>query len=453
MADTTSFFDIYGTSRRKGANDVTLDQTLTNYGNSVQQRLGANTQRDFVRTPTPPQGTRGYVAPLANPVTTTNKKTAVTPASIAAAVKPLNTNSQRYAEEQAAKALGQTYTPGQAAGTAATAAQSALDATRNAKIDTNLAAVYSPLQDLLKTQQATASKRYAQNQADITSIFGALSSLTAEDTARVNKQFTDSIAKQQTDYATRVAQQQSEAAAGVAGTQAAGAERGSGPAMANNPITAAADAANASANQTLTNWQGLMQAEQAQTVKDVENRGAGYTQQKLGALAQLSKNFEDTLSGFAGQDAQIKSQMAQAKIDAQNALASNDFAAAQAADAQASKLQLQDLKNQGLMDVATLKAKVALAKGSGSGKTNLKGVEAIMSKAATAGVPFDVVQKSVQDAYNMVYNTINDGTSKTKGKPSSAAVKNAWYSLNSGSPQRLGAQTAIASSLIDELFK
>jgi hypothetical protein len=387
-------------------------------------------------------------APLANPVTSSVK-----PSAVAASIKPLNTNSQRYAEEQAAKALGQTYTPGQAAGSAATAAQAAQDAARNGRIDSNLAAVYSPLQDLLKTQQATASKRYAQNQADITSIFGALSSLTAEDTARVNKQFTDSIAKQNTDYATRVAQQNMETQAGVAGAQTAGAERGSGPAMVNNPITAAADAANASANATLTNWQGLMTAEQNQTVKDVENRGAGYTQQKLGALAQLSKNFEDTLSGFAGQDAQIKSQMAQAKIDAQNALASNDFAAAQAADAQASKLQLQDLKNQGLMDVATLKAKVALAKGSGSGKTNLKGVEAIMSKAAAAGVPFDTVQKSVQDAYNMVYNTINDGTSKTKGKPSSAAVKNAWYSLNSGSPQRLGSQTAIASSLIDELFK
>lgn len=376
----------------------------------------------------------------------------VTPASIASTIKPINTNSQRYAEEQAAKQLGQTYTPGQAAGTAQKAAQTAMENERNAKIDSNLASVYSPLQDLLKTQQATASKRYAQNQADITSIFGALSSLTAEDTARVNKQFTDSIAKQNTDYATRVAQQNMEAQAGVAGAQAAGAERGNGPAMVNNPITAAADAANASANATLTNWQGLMQAEQAQTVKDVENRGAGYTQQKLGALAQLSRNFEDTLSQFAGQDAQLKSQMAQSKLDQQAAMANNDFEAAQAANKQTAALQLQDLKNQGLMDVATLKAKVALARGTGSAKPNLKGIEALMQKAVDTNVDFIDVQKSVQDAYNTAYATKNIDPTKSGKAPSAQEVKAAWYALNGGSPQNMTKKTPVATGLIEDLY-
>lgn len=402
---------------------------------------------------TPNAGLYSYKAgstkgPLATPVTSTVK-----PSAVAASIKPINTNSQRYAEEQAAKQLGQTYTPGQAAGTAATAAQTAAEAARNAKIDTNLASVYSPLQDLLKTQQATASKRYAQNQADITSIFGALSSLTAEDTARVNKQFTDSIAKQNTDYATRVAQQNMEAQAGVAGAQAAGAERGSGPAMVNNPITAAADAANASANATLTNWQGLMQAEQAQTVKDVENRGAGYTQQKLGALAQLSRNFEDTLAQFAGQDAQLKSQMAQAKLDQQAAMANNDFEAAQAANKQAAALELQDLKNQGLMDVATLKAKVSLARGAGSSAPTLKGIEAIMDKATKSGVDFNSVQSSVQDAYNTAYATKNPDATKAGKAPTVQEVKAAWYAISGGSPQRMGKNTPVATGLIENLYK
>lgn len=385
--------------------------------------------------------------------TTTGNGSRVTPASIASTVKPINTNSQRYAEEMAAKQLGQTYVAGQAAGTAQKAAQAAQEAERNGKIDSNLASVYSPLQELLKAQQDKASKRYAQNQADITSIFGALSGLTAEDTARVNKQFTDSIAKQNLDYSTRVAQQKAEATAGTQQAVATGAERGSGPAMNVSPVQEAADKANADANAALTNWQGLMAATQAQTVKDVETRGEGYTQQKLGALAQLSKNFEDTLSQFAVQDAQLKSQMAQSKLDQQNAMANNDFEAAQAADKQAAALQLQDLKNQGLMDVATLKAKVALAKGSGSGSTNLKGVEALQAKAIQTGVPFNIVQKSVQDAYNMVYNDINADPTKKKSVPTSQAVKNAWYALNSGSPQRLGSHTTIASGLIDELFK
>lgn len=410
------------------------------------------TPKPVTKVTTPKAATKPLSTPLVVSAPKTSAKT-VTPASIAAAVKPVNTNSQRYAEEQAAKQLGQTYVPGQAAGTAANAAQAATDAARNARVDTNLGAVYSPLQDLLKTQQAAAAKRYEQNKADITSIFGALSSLTAEDTARINKQFTDSITKQQTDYATRVAQQKNEAAAGTAQAATTGAERGTGPALNTSPVQQAADAANANANQTLTNWQGLMQATQAQTVKDAETRGTGYTQQKLGALNQLSKNFEDTLSQFAAQDAQLKSQMAQSKIDAQNAYASNDFTAAQAADKQQAALQLQDLKNQGLMNVATLKAKVALAKGSGSGKTNLKGVEALMAKAATTGVDFIGVQKSVQDAYNTAYAQKNPDKTKAGKAPSVQEVKAAWYYLNGGSPQGMAKKTPVATGLIEDLYK
>jgi hypothetical protein len=223
--------------------------------------------------------------------------------------------------------------------------------------------------------------------------------------------------------------------------------------MANNPVAAAAVQGNADANAALTNWQGLMQSEQAQAVKDAETRGAGYTQQKLGALAQLSKNFEDTLAGFAEQDAQLKSQMAQSKIDAQQAYASNDFAAAQAANAQQGKLQLQDLKNQGLMDVATLKAKVALARGTGSKTTSLKGVSAIMDTAAKTGVDFSSVQKSVQDAYNTAYATKNPDATKSGKAPSVQEVKSAWYALNGSSPQRMTKNTPVATGLIEDLYK
>jgi hypothetical protein len=453
MADNFSTFDLYGSSRRKTANDVPLDKLLNDYGVGVQNRLrgtagvatGGSVMDSYVKTKPAPS------APLANKVV--SKIGAPTPASIASTVKPINTNSQRYAEEQAAKQLGQTYTPGQAAGTAQKAAQTAMENERNAKIDSNLASVYSPLQDLLKMQQANASKRYEQNKADITSIFGALSSLTAEDTARINKQFTDSITKQQTDYATRVAEQKTEAAAGTAQAAATGAERGTGPAMNTSPVQQAADAANANANAALTNWQGLMQATQAQTVKDAETRGAGYTQQKLGSLAQLSKNFEDTLAQFAGQDAQLKSQMAQSKLDQQAAMANNDFEAAQAANKQTAALQLQDLKNQGLMDVATLKAKVALARGTGSSTPSLKGVEALMAKAAATDVDFIGVQSSVQDAYNTAYEQKNPDKTKAGKAPTVQEVKAAWYYLNGGSPQNMAKKTPVATGLIEDLYK
>lgn len=240
------------------------------------------------------------------------------------------------------------------------AQQAKQTADRNTFVNNSVNSVFSPLQELLKTQQDKATKRYAQNQADITTIFGALSGLTAADTARVNKQFTDSITKQQTDYATRVAQQNAEAAAGTAQAAATGAERGTGPSMNTNPIQVAAAQGNSDANAALTNWQGLMQSEQNQAVKDVENRGAGYSQQKVGALSQLSRNFKDTLAGFDKAGAELESQIAQAKQTQQAALAANDFEAAQNAQKAIDALDLQKTRNDSAQRVASITAEARL---------------------------------------------------------------------------------------------
>lgn len=415
----------------------------------------ASGQRNFIRTPTPPQGTRGYVAPTAKGGTSTTNSGAtapkVTPLSVAAAMSRA-LGPQAAAEKARAEQLGLTYTAGQAKGAADSQYQSNIDAQRNATIDQSLGLVYSPLQDLLKSQQDKASKRYAQNQADITSIFGALSGLTAEDTARVNKQFTDSITKQQTDYATRVAQQNLDAQAGTQQAVATGAERGSGPAMNTNPIQVAAAQGNADANAALTNWQGLMQAQQAQTVRDVENRGTGYTQQKLGALNQLSRNFEDTLAKFDAQDAQLQSQIAQAKLDQKNAYMSNDFTAAQNADKQLAALQLQEVKNKGLMDVATLKAKASLARSGGTKAPTLKGVEAVAAKAKASGVDFAELQKSVNEATTIAQAMANPAGSKTFKSPDKALIQSTWNRVMQSSPQRGAKQAALANQLIDSMF-
>lgn len=376
----------------------------------------------------------------------------ITPSTIAGSMKQV-LGPQAAAEKARAEQLGQLYGAGQAAGTADKEYQAQVDAQRNAAIDSNLSAAYSPLQALLEQQKAAASKRYAQNEANVTSIFGALSGLTAEDSARINKQFTDSIAKQQTDYAARVAEQKTAATAGTAQAAATGAERGAGPAMNTSPVQTAADASNAGAQAAMTNWQGLMQSEQNQAVKDAETRGTGYTQQKLGALAQLSRNFEDTMAQFADKSANLQSQMAQAKIDAKNAYAANDFAAAQNADKQSAALQLQDLKNQGLMGVAQLKARVALARGTGGTKApSLKGIDAVMSTAANLGVDFNAIQNSVQDAYNSALQSHNKGTTKNAA-PTVQEVKTAWYQLNGGSPQSRTKNTPVATGIIENLYK
>jgi hypothetical protein len=415
-------------------------------------QVGTNTgQRNFIRTPTPPQGTRGYVAPKGSTSGNGSKTGAITPLTVAAAMKSA-LGPQAAAEKARAEQLGLTYNAGQGMGTADKTYQANIDTERNTTIDNNLSSVYSPLQQLLKSQQDKATKRYAQNQADITSIFGALSSLTAEDTARVNKQFTDSITKQQTDYATRVAQQNLEAQAGTQQAAATGAERGNGPAMNTNPIQVAAAQGNADANAALTNWQGLMQSEQNQAVKDVETRGTGYTQQRLGALNQLSRNFEDTLAKFESQDATLQSQIAQAKLDQQNAYMSNDAAAAKVAANNLADLQIQELKNKGAMNVATLKARTALAKGSGSSSTNLKGVEAVAAKAKASGVDFAQLQKSVSEATSIAQAMANPAGSKGFKSPDKALIQSTWNRVMQSSPQRGEKQAALANQLIDSMF-
>ena len=277
----------------------------------------------------------------------------------------------RYNEYLASQKYGQTYTPGQGAGTAlkqyttaqedaAKAAQAKTDATRLEEINKRLAPIYNPLTELIGTQKKAAETRYATNQADIKNIFGSLSTLGKEDAARINKQFTDSIAKQQMDLAARTTQQRSETAAGVAQAVATGAERGGGEAMAVNPISVAAEQGISNANAIMTNWQGLMQANQSQAVVDAANRGTGYGQQQVAAMDTLSKRFEATMADLGSQEAQLKSQIAAATQAAKDAYAAGDAAAAAAAEKAKETYNLQLLKNEGAQNVANTQATAKL---------------------------------------------------------------------------------------------
>ena len=277
----------------------------------------------------------------------------------------------RYQEYLASQKYGQAYTPGQGAGTAlkqyttaqeeaAKAAQAKTDATRLEEINKRLAPIYNPLTELVSTQKKAAETRYATNQADIKNIFGSLTSLGKEDAARINKQFTDSITNQQMSLAARTAEQRAATAAGTAQAVATGAERGGGEAMAVNPISVAAEQGISNANAIMTNWQGLMQANQAQAGIDAANRGAGYSQQQVGALATLSKNFEATMADLGAQEAQLKSQIAAATQAAQDAYAAGDSAAAEAANKAKEAYNLQLLKNEGAQNVANTQATAKL---------------------------------------------------------------------------------------------
>lgn len=192
---------------------------------------------------------------------------------------------------------------------------------------------YQPVLDYLKKQETAANQRYATNKADITNLFGALSNVAAEDAARIKEQFTQSIASQQSALAARTAEARQGAAAGIAQAEATGAERGAGPGMAVNPISVATQEGVDRSNAYQTTWQALQEANKQQAVTDVGTRQAGYGQQQVGALKQLSQNLEDRLMEIGGNTAQVQSDIAKAKIGGIQNVAQANYSETQAAKA------------------------------------------------------------------------------------------------------------------------
>jgi len=177
-------------------------------------------------------------------------------------------------------------------------------------------AAYKPVTDFLAQQEIAAKARYGENKSDIKTIFGALTDVAVQDQARINDQFTKSIAEQQMNLATRTAEARQGAAAGTAQAVATGAERGQGPAMATSPVQTAAEEGIARSNAYQTTWEALQNANRNQAVTDTQNRQAGYGQQQVGAIQQLAKNLEDRLMEIGGNTAQVQSDIAKAKIGA-----------------------------------------------------------------------------------------------------------------------------------------
>lgn len=290
-----------------------------------------------------------------------------TPASIASQMTP--PVSQREKEMNAAMDYGFEYTPGQAAGTAARMAQEKASADAVTKSNNQIMSGFQPMLDFYAKQSADTSARYAKNAANLTSIFGALSGISAKDTANINNQFASSITKQQADLATRTAEQRAAQAAGAAQAVVTGAERGNGPAIKGSPTATATEQAIGQSNAIQTNWEGLMNAQKLNALTDVQNRGAGYGQQEVAAQAQLSQSLQDSLAEIGGQQASLQSQIAQAKVARDQAMASNDFEAAQAKQKQIDAMELQASKNAGIENVAKIRA---AAKTSGGGGASTK---------------------------------------------------------------------------------
>jgi hypothetical protein len=295
----------------------------------------------------------------------------------------------------------------------------------------------------LNSQKKQTEARYAQNFANLTNIFGALTGLSAVDTKRVNDQFTSSLTKQKADLEARTAEQRTAQEAGMAQLARTGAERGNGPALGGSPTATATEEAIGQSQAIQQNWEGLMGAQQANAITDIANRGAGYGQQEIAATNQMTQNLQDALMGIEGQQAGLEGQIAQAKIARDQAMASGEAQAAQAAQEQLYALQLQQYKNQGAMDVANLKANASIKlKGMGGASTPkaLKGTAGIAQAAQAAGFELSDVISQYEQAYTDAFNGLNPGYDpnapavKAPKTPSKDQVLKAWSRTISGSP-------------------
>lgn len=179
---------------------------------------------------------------------------------------------------------------------------------------------YEPALQQIETDKATANERYATNKADITNIFGQLTTARQADVARVNEQFTQSIVSQQEALAKRTAEARTGMAQTMASAATAAGERGGGPAanLAASPATVAGEKGIADSNAFATIWEGQQGAIKQQTQQNLQNTISGYGFQEVQATKQLQKSLEDTLNQLSRQKTGIQSELAGAKIAGQS---------------------------------------------------------------------------------------------------------------------------------------
>lgn len=236
-----------------------------------------------------------------------------------------------------------------------------------------IAGNYAGTSQFLKDQIATANERYAQNKADVSNIFGTLSTIRAADANKIKQQFMDAINASQNAAAARTQQAQQQLAMGQQGAATAGAELGGGPTqMPTDSLTSQAVAqgiADANANQGT--WNNLMNLTSAQAQADATNAASGIGLQQAATLQQMQRDYENQLQGLQGQQFSLQDQIAQAVSGVQ---------------ANQSEMQqenyLQQLKNQGLTDVAKIRAAGQLAaKRAGGGSGGGSGAKSSSSKS------------------------------------------------------------------------
>jgi hypothetical protein len=298
---------------------------------------------------------------------------------------------------------------------------------------------YQPVMDLYKNQQVNAMDRYGTNTADIKNIFGNLTMVRAADKAKIADQFKTSIEQQQNALAARTAETRTGVAAGQQGAATAAAEMGTAgqPAPTDSLTSQAAEQGIADSNAYQTTWSALQNVMSQQAQNDVQSAVQGYDYQKTSALEQLRANLEDRLAGIEANMAGTQSQIAQTNLGSKQNVLNTKYQEAQQAQAQASAIALAQAKASAAASKPTSYAKDAFG---------------LQQRAADAGVDYNQIQSTVNDAYNAAYAALNPTGSIKVTTPKKSDILNAWNAIKAGSPQTAGKLSPFVTTYVDQMF-
>lgn len=297
-------------------------------------------------------------------------------------------------------------------------------------------ASYAPALADIANQEAIANQRYAQNKADLTNIFGSLSTLSAADSARIQEQFKTTIAEQQAGLAARTAEARTGVAKNIEAVKTVGAERGQGPAMIGSPVATEAEAGIGRANAYQQTWEGLLGANKTQAAADTVSRQQGYALQQQEALTSLNRMLQDRLTALGQQRTGLQGQLAQAQMSGKQTVLNAKYQEAQAALAR---------------QRAAAAASAAAANQPRSYSSGIVGIDQRMADDAgikalgTNAIGANQLQSELTDAYNALADQGN-------AKPSKQQILVAWQNANSGSPQRKNALLPYVMSVLDLMY-
>jgi hypothetical protein len=307
-----------------------------------------------------------------------------------------------------------------------------------ASINASIDSAYSPVMDFLKSQATAAQDRFGQNKADITNLFGTLSTVRAADIPKIQQQYATSIQQQQDAVAQRMALQNVQTQQGAQGAATAGAELGGAdmPAPTNSLSAQAGTAANTDANAYQTTWNALQQVMSAQDQQNVRNAQYGYDAQQSSALLQMQRSLEDRLAQINGDIAGTQSQIAQSKMGAASSAAEM---AQESANLVAKNQTATDVANIGAnarMTAAQIaaNARTSAAKSKGAPKTpapkpktyasNVSGwTQKIIDSGGTQS-NITSIRNQVQKAYDAAKAVLVKAG--TTGAPTKTQIINQW---------------------------